>query len=134
MGTSTYIKSANGGGRVDLDFGGNSNRILISTDDSAQSTSYIDLNGSNIETLADYFDLTVSNNKITTTDNQGLKYAGDYSSTYINRSLVDKNYVDVGTSSIWSQISSIVSGTGSSNYIPLCRKCYQRETEHRSDV
>ena len=23
---------------------------------------------------------------------------------------------------------------GSSNYIPLCRKCYQRETEHRSDV
>ena len=118
MGTSTYIKSTNGGGRVDLDFGGISNRILISTDDSAQSTSYIDLNGSNIETLADYFDLTVSNNKITTTDNQGLKYASDYSSTYINRSLVDKNYVDVGTSSIWSQISSIVSGTGSSNYIP----------------
>lgn len=118
MGTQTYIKSKNGGGRIDLDFGGSSNNVLISTDDSAKSTSYIQLNNSNIEILSSFFDITLSDNKITTTNGEGLKYATDYSSGYVNRSLVDKNYVDVGTSSIWSSIQSAVSGTGSVKYIP----------------
>lgn len=117
MGTSTFIKSVNGGGRIDLDFGSVDNRVLISTDDSAQLTSYLFLDNSNIEILADFFDLTISDNKITT-GTQGLKYANDYSSTYVNRSLVDKNYVDIGTSSLWNRVSSTVIGTGSSNYLP----------------
>lgn len=118
MGTQTHIKSKNGGGRIDLDFGGLANNVLISTDDSAQSTSYIQLNNSNIEILSSYFDWTLSDNIILTTNNQGLKYASDYSFGFVSRSLVDKNYVDVGTSSIWSSIKSAVSGTGSAKYIP----------------
>jgi YVTN family beta-propeller protein len=118
MGTSTFIKSVNGGGRVDLDYGGNADRVLISTDDGAQTTSYIELNGSDIELQSNNLSINLSDNSISTSNNQGLKYATDYSSGYVNRSLVDKSYVDFGTSSIWTAISSIVSGTGSSNYVP----------------
>ena len=100
MGTSTFIKSVNGGGRVDLDYGGNADRVLISTDDGAQTTSYIELNGSDIELQSNNLSINLSDNSISTSNNQGLKYATDYSSGYVNRSLVDKSYVDFGTSSI----------------------------------
>lgn len=119
VGTSTYIKSSNGGGRIDLDLGSLPNVVLISTDDGAQGTSYILLNNSDIETLSSFLDITTTNSRITTTNGEGLKYSADYSSGYVNRSLVDKQYVDVGTQSIWNAIGNAVSGTGSQNYFPI---------------
>jgi YVTN family beta-propeller protein len=118
MGTSTYIKSVNGGGRIDLDFGAIANRVLISTDDSVQSTYYIDLNGPNIDLQTSLLKMTLNDSNIITSNSQGLKYNSNYSSTFVSRSLVDKQYVDTGTSSIWNRISNIVAGTGSQNYIP----------------
>jgi YVTN family beta-propeller protein len=119
VGTSTYIKSSNGGGRIDLDFGSLANIVLISTDDAAQNTAYILLNNSDIETLSGLLDITTTDSRITTTNGEGLKYTNDYSSGYVNRSLVDKQYVDVGTQSIWTAIGNAVSGTGSQNYFPI---------------
>jgi hypothetical protein len=49
MGTSTYIKSVNGGGRIDLDFLSNVNTVLISTDDGGISNAYIKLQNGDIE-------------------------------------------------------------------------------------
>ena len=49
----------------------------------------------------------VGSASISVSNGEGLQYAFDYSSTFVTYSLVDKNYVDLGTASIWSTINSI---------------------------
>jgi len=46
---------------------------------------------------------------------QGLVYNGDYSLGFVTHSLVDKNYVDIGTSSIWSYIEVMSANTSGSS-------------------
>lgn len=118
MGTGTHIKSENGGGRIDLDFGSLSGRVLISTDNAVQTDAYIDLNVSNIETNSVFLDITTYDNRIITSNLQGLKYNQNYSATFVNRSLIDKGYVDNGTASIWTVLNNSATGSGVANYIP----------------
>jgi YVTN family beta-propeller protein len=119
MGTGTSIKSSNGGGQIDLDFSTLSNRVLISTDNGGISTAYIELDNSdiNIESTGN-LKLTANSSDIQIGDGTGIQYSSDYSSGYVDRSLVDKGYVDGGTASIWTRISNAATGSGTSNYIP----------------
>ena len=77
-----------------------------------------------IQVLADY-DITVNasgqlslsgeSGLISIGNTQGLVYNGDYSLEFVTHSLVDKNYVDVGTSSIWSHIEVMSANTSGSS-------------------
>lgn len=119
MGTGTYIKSSNGGGRIDLDLSSTSNQLLLSTDNAALSSSYILLNNGDIEIQStNLFNLILKSSDITVSDGDGLKYTSNYSSGFVDRSLIDKGYVDLGTASIWNKITNIVSGTAANNYVP----------------
>lgn len=108
MGTATSIKSANGGGQIDLDLSGNSGEVVISTDGGVMTDTFIALSSTDLilqttqNITLDGNDLRISSNNL-----EGVKYQADYSATFLARSLVDKGYVDSGTSSIWSAIDSI---------------------------
>jgi len=52
MGTSTSILSSNGGGRIDLDYSGSTNSILISTDNASQGEHGILMDDSNYSLFA----------------------------------------------------------------------------------
>lgn len=55
-------------------------------------------------------ELNISFSNSSITDNsggQGLVYSADYSSTFIDESLITKKYVDAGTASIWTAIDEI---------------------------
>jgi hypothetical protein len=80
----------------------------------------------------DEFSINTSTGSVTTTNLEGLVYTDDYYSTFVTHSLVDKNYVDLGTSSIWSEIYTLgtgnisgvtagsgLTGGGSSSFITL---------------
>lgn len=119
MGTGTSIKSSNGGGQIDLDFSTLTNRVLISTDNGGISTAYVELDNSDINIESNgTLTLTAYSSTLQSGDGTGIQYSSDYSSGFVNRSLVDKNYVDVGTASIWNRILNSATGSGSSNYIP----------------
>lgn len=108
MGTATVIKSANGGGQIDLDYVGNSNEVFISTDNGFGAESYIVLssNGVSIESIGS-LDLNSDLISVSTNNLEGIKYQANYESTFVTQSLVNKGYVDSGTSSIWTAIDSI---------------------------
>jgi YVTN family beta-propeller protein len=118
MGTGTYIKSSNGGGRIDLDLSSGANQLLISNDNASFGSSYILLNNGDLEIQStNLFNLLIKSGDVTVSDGDGLKYTSNYSSGFVDRSLIDKGYVDSGTSSIWSRITNIVSGTANQNYV-----------------
>lgn len=108
MGTATSIKSANGGGQIDLDLSGNADEVVISTDSGAQAESFISLNATDL-LIQSVGDITLDGQglKASSNDSLGIVYQTDYSATFITQSLVNKGYVDTGTSSIWSAINSI---------------------------
>jgi YVTN family beta-propeller protein len=119
MGTSTYIKSANGGGRIDLDFISNVNTVLISTDDGGISNAYIKLQNGDIELQSINNSTFIFNEALVQSgDGKGIQYDSDYSSTFDTHSLIDKLYVDTGTNSIWNYISNCPTGSGVANYVP----------------
>lgn len=105
IGSGSSIYGQNGG-QINLDY--SSNSVLISTDFAAFDKSFIQLEDENIYVDANS-ELLLSSATISvvTTNNSGIVYGFDYSSSFITYSLVDKNYVDLGTSSIWSMIDSI---------------------------
>ena len=108
MGTATVIKSAQGGGQIDLDYVGITNEVFISTDNGTGAESYVSLSPTDaiVESVGS---VTINGNevKVSTNDLEGIKYLGNYESTFVTQSLVNKGYVDSGTSSIWSAIDSI---------------------------
>ena len=53
------------------------------------------------------FTVNTGTGSINTSNLQGLVYTTDYSATFVNNSLITKQYVDTGTSSIWNAIDSI---------------------------
>lgn len=87
LGSGTSIKSDNGYSSIQLDSEFTSGKILISTDGSVKSKSYIEINNSNLL-------ISATSSIITTGDLKGLQYSTDYSSTFVNNSLVTKQYVD----------------------------------------
>ena len=121
MGTATVISSANGGGQIDLDYTGIANEVFISTDNGTGAESYVSLSPTDaiVESVGG---VTINGDSISVSTNnlEGIKYQGNYESTFVTQSLVNKGYVDSGTSSIWSAIDSInldyiseiITGTG----------------------
>ena len=87
LGSGTSIKSDNGYSSIQLDSEFTSGKILISTDGTIKSKSYIEINNSNLL-------ISATSSIITTGDLKGLQYSTDYSSTFVNNSLVTKQYVD----------------------------------------
>lgn len=106
MGTGSSIYSINGGGQINLDYAPDT--VLISTDNGNANKAYVELSdddiiiGNNL-----HFSMGIGSASIVVSDGKGLVYSFDYSSTFVTYSLVDKNYVDLGTASIWSTINSI---------------------------
>ena len=78
------------------------------------------------------FTIDTATGSITTSNSKGLIYTANYYPTFVTHSLIDKNYVDTGTSSIWNAIDSIngdfitgvtagngLSGGGTSGFITV---------------
>lgn len=87
MGTGTSIKSANGDSAVFLDSETDSGKILISSDGSIKAKSYIEIDNSTLT-------ISATSGTITTGDLKGLQYSANYTATFVNNSLVTKQYVD----------------------------------------
>jgi hypothetical protein len=96
MGTSTSIRSGNSGGSIFLDNLGTSGDILISTDNGGLSTSYINIDTTDItlDSNTGEFSINTNDSLIITGNNEGLKYGFDYTSGFVTYSLVSKGYVD----------------------------------------
>jgi hypothetical protein len=108
MGTATVISSANGGGQIDLDYTGIPNEVFISNDNGSGAESYISLSPTDVLIgSVDGVTITGDSIRVSTNNLEGVKYQGNYESTFVTQSLVNKGYVDSGTSSIWSAIDSI---------------------------
>ncbi len=94
MGTATSILSSNGEGRIDLDYGSTSS-ISLSTDNGSFLKSYLILDNSDIIIDASgSLNIGASTGSVVIDNLQGLVYGFDYSSTFVNNSLVSKLYVD----------------------------------------
>lgn len=108
MGTATVISSANGGGQIDLDYTGIPNEVFISNDNGSGAESYISLSPTDA-IIVSVGGVTINGDemRVSTNDLEGIKYQGNYESNFVTQSLVNKGYVDSGTSSIWSAIDSI---------------------------
>jgi len=87
LGAGTSIKSENGYSSIFLDSGSVANKILISTDGLDKQKSYIEIDNSNLV-------ISATSGTITTGDLKGLQYTANYTSTFVNNSLVTKQYVD----------------------------------------
>lgn len=87
LGTATSIKSINGYSSIHLDSGSVANKILISSDGSTKEKSYIEIDNSNLA-------ISATSATITTGDLKGLQYSANYAPTFVNNSLVTKQYVD----------------------------------------
>lgn len=96
MGTSTSIRSGNSGGSIFLDNLGTSGDVLISTDNGGLSTSYINIDTTDITLDSNTGELSIntSDSIIVTGNGEGLKYGFDYTSGFVTYSLVSKGYVD----------------------------------------
>lgn len=90
LGTSQSITTENGNSAIYLDYLGITGSLIITNDNITLSN--------RISMLDDSLYLNCASGIITTTDNLGLRYDDDYSSTFDNYSLVTKSYVDNLTS------------------------------------
>ncbi len=94
MGTGTSIRSANGGSQVLLDHSAQ-NSILISSDGPLKQKSYVQLTEGVVS-------IGATSGTVEIGDLKGLVYAADYSATFVNNSLVTKQYVDSIANSVFS--------------------------------
>ena len=94
MGTSTSIGSANSDSIIALDYLGQ-NGILLSTDGTSKQKSYMQLSESVLS-------IGATSGTVDIGDKKGLVYAADYSATFVNNSLVTKQYVDSIANSVFS--------------------------------
>jgi hypothetical protein len=106
MGTGSSLYSVRGGGQINLDYAPDT--VVISTDNGNLNKAYIQLDDEDIILVSNLsLNIGVGSASISVSNGEGLQYAFDYSSTFVTYSIVDKNYVDLGTASIWSTINSI---------------------------
>ncbi len=107
LGTSTSLASSNSDSQIKLDYT-SSNSILLTTDAGILSSSniIIDENNITIDSL-NTLNLTADSSLITIDSGVGLVYSDDYSDSFLSYSLIDKNYLDLATQSIWNEILSI---------------------------
>ena len=87
LGTGTSLRSGNGDSAIHLDSGSTVNKILISSDSTIKSKAYIEIDNSSLV-------ISATAGTVTTGDLKGLQYSADYSSTFVNNSLITKQYVD----------------------------------------
>jgi hypothetical protein len=122
MGTSQGIKSANGTSSILLDQGGLSGKILISTDGPAMQNAYLQFHE---KTLA----ISATSGTVTTGDRRGLLYTSDYTATFVNNSLVTKQYVDSIANSVFSTYKTAyvdpVNGSDTTGIVNRVDKPYQ---------
>jgi hypothetical protein len=90
-----FLVDAGSGGSVDL-YGG---------DVTIYATGSFDVISTN------EFTISAGTASVTTSNLEGLVYTTDYSTTFVNNSLITKQYVDTGTSSIWSYINGLSANT-----------------------
>lgn len=100
MGTATTIGTNGGTGRLLLDGLGDGDIVKM---DASQGSRYarvvvdgygeVNFIGQNGGTQSDMF-INESGIQVSTTTGVGIEYSSDYSATFTNRSLVDKEYVD----------------------------------------
>lgn len=95
LGTGTSLRSANGNSTIFLDSESTSNKILISTDGTTKAKSYIEIDNSTLV-------ISATSGTITTGDLKGLQYSANYSATFVNNSLITKQYVDSQLGNVFS--------------------------------
>ena len=119
LGTNTSIKSSNlsSGGQINLDFT-SANSVLVSTDNGGLSTAYLLLQNNDITLYSTEYNMEVSNTNIEVGNLQGLKYSTKQTNLQ-NRSLVDKEFVDNATASIWNVLATTpqIASTANSGYV-----------------
>ena len=94
MGTGTSLVSANGPSTLSLDQSGASGSILLSSDGTTKAKSYLEM-------VSDVINIGATSANITIGDEKGLQYTQNYSATFVNNSLVTKQYVDAQVSSVY---------------------------------
>ena len=94
MGTGTSIKSINGSASLFLDNSSTSDNILLSSDGNLMLKAYLEMN-------SDVISIGATSGTITIGDKTGFQYSDDYSATFVNNSLVSKQYVDAQLSSVY---------------------------------
>ena len=99
MGTATSIKSEINGNKIDLNYPLTEPSILLSTDNGSKAQTYLQIASSSTTLKTNTLSIIATSSTITITDGSGLKYSNDYSSTFVNESLVTKRYVDSNTNS-----------------------------------
>ncbi len=87
LGTGTSLRSTNGNSTIFLDSESTSNKILMSTDGTTKAKSYIEIDNSTLV-------ISATSGTVTTGDLKGLQYSADYTTTFVNNSLITKQYVD----------------------------------------
>lgn len=101
MGTQSSIKAEYG--NASLFFSHLPTSIALSTDNGQMNTSYIVVRDSDVFIKAnDYLTITASTAYVSTSDNHGIQYTNEYD--FLDLSLVTKQYVDLGTASIWLEL------------------------------
>jgi len=101
LGTQSSIKAQYGNASIFLSHLPNS--IALSTDNGVMNTSFLVVRDSDIFLQAnDYLTITASTGLITTLDNHGFQYTNSYD--FLDLSLITKEYVDLGTASIWLEL------------------------------
>jgi len=107
--------------------GGYPTQTILATDvDGKVSQVYIEGNGYMniyVDDNTNSTDISISPSSdltVTTTNGKGIEYSNDYSATFTNRSLVDKEYVDgliTGTGNTLSQVLTNGNTTGGNNIL-----------------
>lgn len=95
MGTGTSITSINGSASLFLDNSNLSGNILLSSDGSLKEKAYLEM-------VSDVINIGATSAVITINDLTGLQYSDNYSATFVNNSLVTKQYVDAQLSSVYN--------------------------------
>jgi hypothetical protein len=100
MASTRVIKTDNGGGQIDLDFGANANQVIISTDSGVLNESYlrmVDSSSTHLGTSTDFFSLTPSSTTVNWTN--GFSLNGKFSTGVSDNIILTK---DNGSSSFTS--------------------------------
>jgi hypothetical protein len=114
LGTATSVLSSNSTSRISLDYG-SSNAIMLATD-ASYAQSYIQITEIDLNIYAfGNLDIQSDSSSISVANGRGLVYSTDYYNSFTTHSLIDKNYVDLGTASIWSELNSVVKGITAGN-------------------
>jgi hypothetical protein len=114
LGTATSILSSNSTSRISLDYL-SSNTLMLATD-ASYAQSYIQITEIDLNIYAfGNLDIQSDSSSISVVDGRGLVYSTNYYNSFATHSLIDKNYVDLGTASIWSELNGLVKGITAGN-------------------